>query len=61
MSSLAKTNRHLKDPRRVACKVARSTYESSIFEGASPRYLSKVKSPAYPRSKASSKKCVKSR
>ena len=60
MSSLAKTNPHLNNPDRLAQIVAKSTYESSVFEGASPRSLSKIKSAAFPRPKASSRKQVKS-
>jgi len=56
MAPLAKTNPNLKDPKRLAQMVARSTYESSVFEGASPRSLSKLKSAADPRSKACWKK-----
>ena len=60
MASLAKTNPNLKNPTRLAQMVARSTYESSAFEGASPRSLAKLKSAAYPSSKAHSKKSAKS-
>jgi hypothetical protein len=60
MASLAKTNPNLRDPDRLAQMVARSTYESSVFEGASPRSLSKLKSAAHPRSSAHSRKSVKS-
>jgi hypothetical protein len=56
MASLAKTNANLRNPDRLAQMVARSTYESSVFEGASPRSLSKLKAVAYPYSAARSKK-----
>lgn len=60
MASLAETNPNLRDPERRARMIARSTYESSVFEGASPRSLSKLRSAAYPRSNARSKKKAQS-
>lgn len=60
MASLAKTNPNLKNRKRLAQMIARSTYESSAFEGASARSLEKLKAAAYPRSKARSKKIVRS-
>ncbi len=59
MASLRKTNPNLSDPERLSWMIARNAYQSSVFEGASPRSLSKAKELAYPRAKASSKKTTK--
>ena len=53
MASLAETNPYLRDPKRRREMIERVTYESSVFEGASPRAL---RSAAKPARKARSKK-----
>ena len=61
MASLVKTNTHLRNLKRLARRVAHSVYESSVFEGASPRALSSLRSKAAPPSSARAKKSTKAR
>ena len=61
MASLAESNPYLRDCEQRHVMVAENTFDSSVFEGASPRSLSK-RAPhlvTKRRSRASTKKQVK--
>lgn len=60
MASLADTNPHLKDRKKLFEMIAKSVYESSIFEGASPRALKSELQPSRERRIHRSKKASKS-
>jgi len=60
MASLSETNPYLRDKDKLAQTVARNTYDSSVFEGASPRALSKLRAASKSRSRARSKNTAKS-
>ena len=46
MASLSETNPYLRDKKKLEQIVAQSVYESSIFEGASPRSLEELRKKA---------------
>lgn len=46
MASLSETNPYLRDPKKFEQMVARNTYDSSVFEGASPKSLAKLREKA---------------
>lgn len=61
MKPLIETNPYLRDPEQRRRRIARSVYESSMFEGARGLILPQDQTSASkPRSNASAKKPVKS-
>ena len=61
MASLAETNPYLKDRKKMLEMIARNTYDSAVFEGASPRSLKAIGYEPSPRGRtARSKKRAKS-
>jgi hypothetical protein len=46
VASLSETNPYLRDKKKLEQMVAQSVYESSIFEGASPRALEELRKKA---------------
>jgi hypothetical protein len=60
MASLAKSNKYLKDRGSLLRMIEENTYDSAVFEGASPRALKAGQAAPKRRCIAASKKAVRS-